>query len=190
MFVGSVAYIIDTLRGKTKPNRMTWSIWAIAPLIAASAALSSGVTLATVPVFVAGTGPLLILIASFANPKAYWKLEKLDYACGFFSLLALVLWGITKQPDIAIAFAIFSDVLAAVPTLMKMWRHPETETVFAYITMVFGASTSFAAINVWIFPAYAFPAYLVILNASLILIFYRGRIARVTSRHSKLWKGR
>ncbi len=62
-------YIRDTLKGDTKPNRVTFFIWAVAPLIATAAGLAKGVTWAVVPVFMAGFCPLLIFLSSFANPK-------------------------------------------------------------------------------------------------------------------------
>jgi hypothetical protein len=165
---GAFSYIKDTVRGQAKPNRVTWLMWSAAPLIATIAALSKGISLAVLPVFMAGFGPLLVLIASFVNPKSYWKLGTLDYTCGLFSVLALVLWGITKEANIAIIFAIASDGLAAVPTLIKAWKHPESESVVTYTTGLFNAITSFAAIKLWGFSELAFPIYLVIANSSLI----------------------
>lgn len=94
---GALGYARDTLRGETKPNRVTWLMWSVAPLIGTAAALSEGVTWAVLPVFMAGFGPFLILLASFINPNAYWKLETFDYLCGACSVLALVLWGITQD---------------------------------------------------------------------------------------------
>src|SRR5688572_21588753 len=128
--IGAFSYIKDTVRGKTKPNRVTWLMWAIAPLIAAIAAFSEGVTWAVVPVFVSGFGPLLIFVASFMNKKAYWKLTKFDYYCAATSVVALILWAVTKQPSVAILVAILSDALAGVPTFIKSWKYPETETGF------------------------------------------------------------
>src|SRR3989338_1323015 len=90
--VGSSFYIRSTLRGTTRPNRVTWLFWSLAPLIASFAAFSDGVRLAAVPVFMSGFMPLLVFVSSFVNPKAYWKLGLFDYFCGFFALLALVLW--------------------------------------------------------------------------------------------------
>jgi hypothetical protein len=75
----------------------------------------------------------LIFLASFTNKKAYRKLEKIDYICGIFSALALVLWRVTKEPAVATIFAILSDGFAAIPTLRKGWRYPETETVLGFI---------------------------------------------------------
>ncbi|OGG86873.1 hypothetical protein A3B87_01190 [Candidatus Kuenenbacteria bacterium RIFCSPHIGHO2_02_FULL_39_13] len=173
---GAIFYIRDTLRGKTKPNRVTWLMWSVAPLIATIAALAQGVSWAVLPVFMAGFVPLLIFIASFVNPNSYWKLGVLDYVCGSLSVLALVLWWVTKEANIAIIFAIASDGLAAVPTLVKSWRHPETESVVAYTTGLFNALTSFAAIKLGGFLELSFPIYLVIMNSSLIFVVWRRKI--------------
>ena len=31
---GSLSYLIDTVKGKVRPNRISWLFWALAPLIA------------------------------------------------------------------------------------------------------------------------------------------------------------
>lgn len=33
-FLGGLSYLIDTLKGKAKPNKVSWFVWALAPLIA------------------------------------------------------------------------------------------------------------------------------------------------------------
>ena len=177
LFGGSF-YVRDTLRGNTKPNRVTWLMWAAAPMIGTAAALADGVGWATLPVFMAGFIPLLVLIASFVNPNAYWKLEKFDYLCGFFSILALVLWGITKEPLVAIIFAMIGDGFAAMPTLIKSWKHPETETGLVYIGAIGNQLTSFFAIKMWSVSEYAFPLYLLTINTLLVLAIYRRKFIK------------
>ncbi len=167
--LGTFSYIKDTLRGITKPNKITWLMWSIAPMIATLAALSKGVGWAALPVFMAGFAPLLVFIASFINPNSYWKLEKFDYICGTFSFLALILWGITKDANIAIIFSIASDFSAGIPTLCKSWKYPETESVMIFVAGLFSSLTSFFAIKLWNFSELAFPIYLNIMNSLLIL---------------------
>lgn len=174
---GIYPYIKETVRGDTKPNRVSWLMWSIAPLIATAAAFVNGVGWAVLPVFMSGFGPLLVFIASFVSSKSYWKLERFDFLCGLFSLVALILWGITKEPNIAIVFAILSDGFAAIPTLVKSWKYPETENPMPFTTGVFNSLTSFAAIKIWIFSAYAFPIYLVLINTSIALAIYRRKFS-------------
>ncbi|NTV55279.1 MAG: hypothetical protein HGA16_02150 [Candidatus Moranbacteria bacterium] len=177
--IGASAYIRDTLRGETQPNRVTRLLWSVSTFTAAFAALQDGVGLAALPVFASGFIPLLIFLASFVNPKAYWELHVFDYACGFFSVLALVLWYVTKEPAVAIVFAIVSDGFALIPTLVKSWKFPESESVIAYVTGLFSALTSFAAMKTWSFSELAFPTYLVISCLSLIYAIERKRVNTV-----------
>jgi len=170
--LSALVYIRSMFRGGAKPNRVSWLMWAIAPWIAAGAAVSNGVGWSVLPVFMAGISPLLIFTASFLTKRAYWKLSAFDYICGVLSGLALLLWYLTKEPNIAIVFSIFSDGLATIPTLTKAWKYPETESIWPFITGVFGASSSLVAATTWSFSEYAFPAYLLIANALVLAAIY------------------
>jgi hypothetical protein len=162
-------YVRSMFKGGAKPNRMSWLMWSIAPFIATAAAISNGIGWAVLPVFMSGLSPFLIFSASFVLKKAHWKLTSFDYVCGALSGLALILWYVTEDPNVAIALAIASDGLASIPTLTKAWKHPETEVAWPYLVGVFNASTSFLALTVWAFSAYAFPAYLIVIN---VLLFF------------------
>lgn len=178
--VGTIIYIKKIVKGDVKPNKVTWFLWFLAPSIGVSAALSKGVGLSVVPVFMSGFGPLLIFIASFVNKNSYYKIGQFDYFCGFFSIVALFFWWITKDPAIAIAFALMSDIFAAIPTLIKSLKYPQTESVEVYFAGLFNSLTCFSAIRVWNFVELAFPIYLVLVNL-LSIIF----ILRATSKNNK-----
>ena len=167
--LAALVYIRSMFTGRTKPNRVTWLMWAIAPMIAAVAALSNGVGWAVLPVFMAGFSPLMIFTASFFAKKAYWKPSTFDYVCGALSGLALFMWWLTKDPNVAIVFAISSDALASIPTITKAWNNPETESIWPYVVGVFGAASSLIVATFWTFSAYAFPSYLIITNIVVLL---------------------
>jgi len=82
---GSLSYLIDTVKGKVRPNRISWLFWALAPLIAFFAELNKGVGIQSLMTFIVGFSPLMVFIASFFNKKSYWKLEKFDYFYGSLS---------------------------------------------------------------------------------------------------------
>lgn len=42
-FAGNLTYIKSTLEGKTRPNRVSWFMWTLAPYIAFAAQLHEGV---------------------------------------------------------------------------------------------------------------------------------------------------
>ena len=176
VLASTYAYVRSMMKGRVKPNRVTWLMWAVAPMIGFAAAVSSGAGFAAVPIFMSGFCPLLVFVASFAVKGAQWRLSKLDYACGVLSALAIVFWAATRNPDIGILFSILSDGLASVPTLVKGWKYPETELGWGYLTGIFSGLAGFLAITAWNFSQYAFPAYLVLMCSLLVFSIYRKRI--------------
>lgn len=165
--VGSATYAFNTIKGKTKPNRVTWFLWALAPLIAFAAQLNEGVTWAALMTFMVGFGPLIIFISSFVNRKAYWKITKLDIVCGGVSLLALVLWLITGQGVLAIIFSILADFIAGVPTLVKAFNEPETEHHSVFRNGAISATITLLTITEWTFANYAFAVYILLICLTL-----------------------
>ena len=179
--LAALVYVRSMFTGRTKPNRVTWLMWAVAPLIATAAEVSKGVGWAVLPVFMAGFSPLMIFTASFFAKKAYWKSSTFDYVCGALSGLALFMWWLTKDPNVAIVFAVSSDALASIPTITKAWSNPETESIWPYVVGVFGAASSLVVATFWTFSVYAFPSYLIIINILLLLAIYK----RQLTPHSK-----
>ncbi len=165
--VGTTTYIADTLRGRTHPNRVTWFLWALAPLIAFVAQLQEGVGLRALLTFTVGFGPLLVLLASFVDRRAYARITRFDLACGSLSIVALVAWQVTGKGTVAIAFSLLADFMAAVPTLRKAYREPHTETSTAYLCSGLSAMITLLTITDWDFAVAAFPVYILIMSALL-----------------------
>jgi len=97
---GSLGYVTVTVKGKVKPNRVTFLLWSIVPFIAFFAQIKQGVGLEALMTFSTGFMPLTVLIASFVNKQAEWKITRFDLICGILSLVGLVLWMITKVGNI------------------------------------------------------------------------------------------
>jgi len=176
---GAFAYIRDMIAGKSKPNLVTWGLWAFAPLIATGAALTAEADLwATVRIFMSGFGPLLIFIAAFLVPQSYWKLTRFDVVCCLISIIALGLWLIADLPIMAILFAAIADLVATLPTVIKAWKFPETETFYTYFVGIFTATLVIPSIPVWNIENAAFQVYLLLANMVLFLVVVRGKFLR------------
>jgi hypothetical protein len=173
--IGTITYIIPTLKGTIRPNRVTWFLWALAPLIAFAAEIGQGVGLISLTTFMVGFGPFLILLASFVNKKAEWKLTAFDLVCGLLSILGLAMWFFTRIGNIAIVFSIMADALAALPTLRKGYLHPETEDYRIFLLGGIGAGITLLAISTWAFAFYGFPLYILLINTALVAAIKLGR---------------
>src|ERR1700712_4671938 len=166
--VGSSAYALSTLRGRTRPNRVSWFVWSLAAFVAFSAQLSQHVGIRSLMTFMVGFGPLMIFLASFVNRKSYWRVTKFDLLCGALSLFALILWQITGVGNQAIALSIAADVLATVPTLTKAYENPSTEHALPFLTGFISAALTLLTLKTWSFAAGGFALYILVCS---ILIF-------------------
>jgi hypothetical protein len=174
---GSATYAWKTLQGKTQPNRVTWFLWALAPLIAFFAQWGEGVKWQSLMTFMVGFGPLIIFIASFVNRKAFWRATVLDYVCGGISVAALILWLITGTGWVAISFSIVADLLAGVPTLIKAWKEPETEHHSVFRNGALSAAITLLTVKHWNFANAGFAIY-IFLICTVLYIFIRFRLGK------------
>lgn len=184
--LGSSTYAWNTFKGKTKPNRVTWFLWALAPLIAFSAQINEGVGLQSLMTFMVGFGPLLVFIASFLNKKAFWQITKLDVFCGILSVIALILWAITGKGLVAIVLSIAADLLAGVPTLIKAYKAPETEHPDVFRNGAISATITLLTIRTWTFANYGFALYILVICITLYGLI-RFRLGKLIT--SKLVRG-
>ncbi|MFA7337187.1 MAG: hypothetical protein WC028_10410 [Candidatus Obscuribacterales bacterium] len=184
--VGSAVYAYKTFKGETKPNRVTWLLWMVIPMIAFFAELQEGVGLQSLMTFMIGFGPLLVFIASFLNKQSYWQMSKLDWTCGILSIVALVAWKVSGHGDVAIAFSLVADGLAGLPTLIKSWKEPQSEHYAPYLAGAISAGITLLTITNWTFANYAFPAYILCTGVGVAVIV-RFQLGRVVAKFG--WAG-
>ena len=162
--VGTLFYVRDTLKGLTQPNRVTWLMWFIAPMLAFADEVKQGVGLQSLMTFVIGFGPLLVLIASFVNRNSVWEVGPFDVACGLASGAGLIVWLVTANDTVALASFMAADFLAGLPTLLKSWREPSSESVSAYLGGLINAMLTLTTVTVWTSAVVAFPIQIVLFN--------------------------
>jgi hypothetical protein len=130
------------------------------------------------PSFVAGFTPLLIVTASVFNPRASWKSEPRDYYLMAAAIVGIVLWALTDNANLAILFSLLADMLAGLPTLIKAYRHPRSESWIAYAISTVGFGVSFFSVQTFNFKNTAFVACLLLMNAACASLASRGRAPR------------
>jgi hypothetical protein len=140
---GTIPYILETIKGNTRPKVVTWLTWSLLTGLAGFAALADGQpgsalfallgTLATGSVVAAG---LRYGDRSFGV---------IDIACSLAVLAGLALWLIFKNPVIAVWIAIAVDSVGFVPTFIHAWHKPEEETASAFALIGFGGAITVAA---------------------------------------------
>jgi hypothetical protein len=173
--VGQAFYVVDTVRGRTQPNRVTWLMWAAAPLLAFAVEINDGVGLQALMTFMVGFGPLVVFVASFVNKRSVWELGPFDYACGGLAAAGIVGWLATRQGLVALTASLVADAVAGIPTFVKSWSRPETESFSAYAGAAVNAVITLLTVRRFTAPVAAFPLYIAII-ATLEVVLISGRI--------------
>lgn len=169
-FLGDATYARDTFLGKNRPNVVTWFLWALTPLITFGVEVTQKVGLPAVLPLAVGLGPVAVIAGAFVRRGTKWQLGFFDYACGILSVIALLLW-FERQGDVAIFFSILADWFAGLPTIVKAFKHPESESWLAYALSSVAALITLLSVHVWTFASVAFPIFMMLscLNFTLLI---------------------
>lgn len=123
---GNLPYLIDILRGRVKPHAYTWFVWSLVSLIVFFGQLAKGAGIGALPT--AASEIFTIIIFLFSLKYGFKQISRTDTIFLVVALLAFIPWFLTKDPTISVIIAVTIDLIAFGPTLMKTWKHPETET--------------------------------------------------------------
>ena len=127
---------------------------------------------ASIRVLIGGVVPGVIFLASFINKNSYWRLGRFDWFCGGLSLAALVFWQLADSPWSGL-LATTANTLASVPTFVKAWNYPETESRLIFITSFLSAILIIPAIPVWTIANSAFQIGLMATTGAMLVAIYR-----------------
>ncbi|HEX5797046.1 MAG TPA: hypothetical protein VFX86_01500 [Candidatus Saccharimonadales bacterium] len=160
---GSLAYVIDTAKGITKPNRVTWFLWTLIPVVALVGMFDEKASMTSIIlVGVFGLMPLIIFITSFLNKKAYWKITRFDWICGILSAAGILAWLATGNGNLTIIFSMVANFFAWLPTLVKAFRVPDSESWLAYFNGALASFLTLLTVGQWSFASVALLIYFTI----------------------------
>lgn len=167
-FLAYIVYIISIFRGKTKPNRATWWIWAFMGLVVGLSYYFSGaVNTIWVPV-VEFIGPLSIALLSLKYGEGGLD-NKTDLVCLFGAIFSIILWIIFNNPVVALVTNLVVDSFAIVPTIKKSYLRPEGEDFWAWFGTGLADSLNMFAVEKFTFAILVYPIYMLV--SDLIIIF-------------------
>jgi hypothetical protein len=172
-FLGYGDYIVKSYKGITKPNRISWSIWSLAAFITFISQRKLGVGIVSLYSAMQFILPLIIFIVSFKNKKAYWKLSYYDFICGFLAITGLIFLIFTKQPLVSLWLGILTDFFASIPTLIKCYIAPETESWKTYSLAIASSLVAVLTVKPWKFDQYSFAFYVMLINVVFVILILR-----------------
>ena len=124
--VAALPYIIEIVRGRTKPRIVSWFTWSVLTGIACAASFADGQVPAGVLLLAGTFETALIVILGFKHGDR--KFERLDMYCLAGAATGLVLWLLFNSPAIAVLATITIDLIGAIPTFKHSWEKPVSYT--------------------------------------------------------------
>ncbi|OGI71076.1 hypothetical protein A3B84_02960 [Candidatus Nomurabacteria bacterium RIFCSPHIGHO2_02_FULL_35_13] len=163
-----VVYVVSIFRGKSKPNRVTWWIWAFMGLVLALSYKFSGADNTVWVPYVEFLGPLTIAILSIKYGEGTLE-NKTDLYCFLGAVLSIILWIIFDSPVIALVTNLAIDSFAIVPTIKKSYLRPEGEDFWAWFGTGMADTLNMFAVERFTFAILVYPIYMLV--SDLIIIF-------------------
>lgn len=168
--IGYIPYVRDIFRHKVKPHRVTWGIWTILTTIAAvNQVLNNG---GYSSLFFISTVILVSFVFILSFRYGMGGASKIDRICLLLALILLIYWVSIKETYISMIMAVIIDGIAAVPTIIKTYHHPKTESYPQWILAgIAGLFTMLAVPRLeWVLLIY--PLYVVLMNGVIVAVKY------------------
>ena len=178
-------YILDTVRGKTKPERATWFIWSVLGVIAFISQVSLGAQWSLVFAGLDALGSVITFLLSIKFGVGGWTL--LDRVALVIAAAGVVISLIAHEPVVALLGVILADVSGTALTIRKTFLKPNTETTISWLLVGTGALTGVLAVGKLDWALILYPAYLMFANYCVPVTQIVGRAyQRARRRPSKL----
>ena len=183
MLFATLPYLIDIVKGKTKPNIVSWLTWSILIGIGAAALFAAKQT--NVALLLVGDFCATFAVVLFGLRYGIAKLDRFDVFCQAGAVLGLLLWLMFNSPLIAIVATIVIDCIGTIPTLRHSWNYPEEETPITFLLGVLATTLTLLSLVRYSMTAWIYPAYLLLSNAMLFVTITHGNILNIKRTGSR-----
>jgi hypothetical protein len=170
--ISIIPYVVDIFYGTTRPNVVTAAVWTLIQGIVVVAQWSAGASWSIILPAALCFNTFLVLMICLAG-YGYKRYGKSDIICFSLAILSIILWQVTSDPIIGLAFAIIADAFGTWPTLVKTWREPLSESVLAWVLSAIASALAVASTAIFNFANLSYPIYFVIVDLTVIILALR-----------------
>ncbi len=178
LLVSMWPYIRDILKGKIKPNIVSWFTWTLLTVIGTLAAISDGAYTTAILSGAATIATATIVVLGLRDGIKHYTL--FDALCQLAAFGGLALWYFTHMPELAMAIVVLIDIIACMPTIRHAWQKPHEEGWFPFASSSFCAFLTLFTITQFTFVALAYPIWLTVGNVFITwIIVHRQKQVKV-----------
>lgn len=172
MFV--IPYSYEIVKGKVRPNRVSWFLWLILGVASLLVVLKAGGRHEVIfnLFFVIGEG-IVFLLALWRGETGFKKVDAIALTGGLLSFVCLF---VLADPLWTLLAVVVTDLFGFIPTWAKSWRDPASESLVTYTITFWACLFGYLAVADGALIYYLYPLYLMIGNGVLVVILiYRKR---------------
>ncbi len=172
-FAASPVYLVSIVRGRTKPDRVTWWVVAfVSAMIAAEYHAVGARETLWLPIEYAVS---FVVIAAFSvrYGDGPLSLHVVDRVCVAGAVLSGVIWWAGKSPWTALLASMATDFIGVLPTIVKVYGRPRTEDRFAWIVGTAASGLNVLALTSFTPTLSVYPIYVFVANACILALILR-----------------
>ena len=170
VLIGGIPYLSDIKNKKVKPHVLSWLGWAFITTLGALAMLAGGSVWAVAILFANAALCLTIALFSIIKRAGVWSTGIQDYIFFGIGIIGLILWQVLDMPILALICAIIADFSFGIPTIIKTFKDPSTETPFVWIMATLSGLFSLFALQNFSFSESAYPIYLFMFDSIVLIL--------------------
>ena len=175
-FAATGIYIVDIVRGNTKPHFYTYLVWSIVTMIAFFGSLAAG---GGYGAWVIGiTGFLTIVVMLLSLKYGTKDIKPIDTYFLIAACVAILPWLVLKDPLWSVILAVIIDALGYFPTIRKTWKAPRSEIFSPWILGSVKAALALVTLQSFNLTTILFPAEILIMNTVVAYIILARRSVR------------
>lgn len=185
LLMGGIPYLKDIYNKRVHPHILSWVGWSFITALGAFAMLAEGSEWVVAILFANTFLCFVIAMLSIIKKVGVWSVSIYDYVFFGMGILGLILWQVSGIPVIALIFAISADLFFGIPTIIKTFKDPESETYLAWLASAVSGLLAIFAIKHYTFAESAYPLYLFIFDTLVLLL-----VLKIIRKKSKYQPGK
>ncbi len=143
-FIGYFPYFRDIFKGKTRPHVFSWLIWAIVTGLIFALQITKGAGVGAYVTLAVSLISFTIFLLGLKNGAR--DIQKVDVLFLALAILSIPLWLVVDQPVLSMILLSSIDMLGFIPTILKSWNDPYSETLAFYFITTFRHTISVLAL--------------------------------------------
>jgi hypothetical protein len=176
----TIPYIRDTLRGKTRPHRGTWLIWATLATVVVLSQRADGGSWSLI--MVATTAVLTGVIFVLSIRRGVGGLTARELVMIAIAGAGVAGWLIADEPVLATVCVVVADLIGAAMMVPKTYRDPGSETLVTFALASVSGALAAGAVGAFDASLLLYPVYYCLANGALALLIHQRRIVLASER--------